>query len=60
MKVYENVENLLSLTSGDSPFGDGWPATAGRDDDVTFTSDSRQSHDAVESEEADTSCVLDT
>ena len=57
MKVYENVENLLSLTSGDSPFGDGWPATAGRDDDVTFTSDSRQSHDAVESEEADTSCV---
>ena len=55
--MFEKKKNLLSLASGDSPFGDDGTATARRDDDVTFASDGRQSHDAVETEEANTRCV---
>jgi hypothetical protein len=44
----------LGLSSCYPPFGDGRTATAGRDDDVTFTGDGRQSHDAVESEKRHT------
>ena len=53
----ENVDNLLSLSSCYPPFGDDGTATAGRDDDVTFAGDGRQSHDAVESEKRHTHTV---
>ena len=45
------------MASGDSPFGDDGTATARRDDDVTFASDGRQSHDAVETEKRHTHTV---
>ena len=53
----KQFDNLLSLSSCYTPFGDGRTATAGRDDDVTFTGDGRQSHDAVESEKRHTHTV---